>query len=165
MDSTEQIERFVFFYKGGLNRESKWDGWPPVLNAHGHSFTIPTANSSVPLLGGFHTRSSKETDCNWTTIYMVSSNGSSPADLVEARLLKPMSWVEHLDPGSAYGSSSSITIQCLSTLPFPGVPMTHNGLIHICGCKSSLFIFQIDLFNNNGRSMEVGWRLVIWFVY
>lgn len=23
MDSTEQIERFVFFYKGGLNRESK----------------------------------------------------------------------------------------------------------------------------------------------
>lgn len=23
MDSTEEIERFVFFYKGGLNRESK----------------------------------------------------------------------------------------------------------------------------------------------
>lgn len=26
MDSTEQIERFVFFCKGGLNRESKRDG-------------------------------------------------------------------------------------------------------------------------------------------
>ncbi len=46
MDSTEQIERFVFFCKWGLNRESKWEGRLP---AHGCSFTIPTANFSVPL--------------------------------------------------------------------------------------------------------------------
>lgn len=64
MDSTEQIERFVFFCKEGLNRESKRDGWPPALNAHGCSFTISTANFSVPLLQEFHTRLSKDTNCN-----------------------------------------------------------------------------------------------------
>lgn len=77
MDSTEQIERFVFLCKWGLNRESKREGRLPALNAHGCSFMIPTANFSVTLLQECHSRLSKDTNWNWTAAYVVLKFSSS----------------------------------------------------------------------------------------
>lgn len=92
---------------------------------------------------GFHTRLSKETNCNWNATYMVHSNGSSPVDLVEAHILNPISWVDHCH-------------LCLSILQFPGVPMTLIKALFTSVAVKVHFSFSKLIFS---MTMEGHWML------